>query len=61
MDIPLFHGIWTAVLLVIFIGIIVWAWSGKRKKDFDEAANLPLEDNEPVPDAEKRTKRSNHD
>jgi len=31
-------------MLVVFIGIIVWAWSGKRKKAFDEAARIPLED-----------------
>lgn len=61
MDMPLVHGLWTAVLLVIFIGIVVWAWGRKRKRDFDEAARLPLEDDEPVPDAEKREKRSNHD
>lgn len=41
-----FHGLWTAVLLVIFVGIIVWAWSGKRKVSFDEAARIPFEDDE---------------
>jgi len=54
LDIPFFHGLWTAALLVIFVGIVVWAWSGKRKKDFDEASRLPLEEDEPVPDDEKR-------
>ena len=61
MDIPLFHGLWTAALLVIFVGIVVWAWSGKRKKDFDEASRLPLEEDEPVPEAEKRHERIDHD
>jgi cytochrome c oxidase cbb3-type subunit 4 len=37
-------GIYTAVLLIIFIGIIVWAWSDKRKGEFDHLSNLPLED-----------------
>ena len=41
-----FHGLWTAALLVIFVGIVVWAWSGKRKAAFDEAARIPLEDDE---------------
>ncbi len=31
------------VLLVVFLGIVAWAWSKKRKKDFDEAARQPLE------------------
>lgn len=47
MDIALFHGLWTAALLVIFIGIVIWAWSGKRKRDFDEAANIPLDEDKP--------------
>lgn len=31
---------------VTFIGIWVWAWSKPKKKDFDEAANLPFEGEE---------------
>jgi len=38
------HSFWTVVMLVLFIGIIVWAWSNKRKRAFDEAARIPLED-----------------
>lgn len=32
----------TVVMFVMFIGIVIWAWSRKRKDDFNEAANLPL-------------------
>jgi cytochrome c oxidase cbb3-type subunit 4 len=39
-----FHIIWTVALFVLFIGIIIWAWSSNRKKRFDEAARLPLDD-----------------
>lgn len=35
----------TVLVLVTFIVIVIWAWSGKRKKDFDEAARLPLDEN----------------
>ncbi len=49
MEITVFHGLWTAALLVIFVGIVVWAWSGKRKVAFDEAARIPLEDDEMEP------------
>lgn len=38
------QGIITAVLLVAFIGGWAWAWSAKRKNDFDAAARLPLDD-----------------
>jgi len=48
LEISVFHGIWTAALLVIFIGIVIWAWSGKRKPDFDKAARIPFDD-EPGP------------
>lgn len=42
------HSIWTVIVFVIFIGIVLWAFSGRRKKDFDEAARLPLDDDMPV-------------
>jgi cytochrome c oxidase cbb3-type subunit 4 len=44
MNFGLIHSVWTVLLFVLFIGIIVWAWSAKRKKSFDQAARLPLED-----------------
>lgn len=47
------------VLMAIFIGIIVWAFSKKRKSSFDEAANLPFADE----DQDKATlqKENNHE
>jgi len=36
--------IWTVVVMIIFLAIVFWAWSGRRKESFDEAANIPLED-----------------
>lgn len=38
------HLVWTLLLMVAFIGIVVWAWNSRRHKDFDEAAKLPLEE-----------------
>ena len=43
MDLPTLRGLFTLVLMVAFVAIVIWAWSGKRRKDFDEAAQLPLE------------------
>ena len=37
-------GIVTAILLLSFIGGWIWAWSPKRRRDFDAAAQLPLDD-----------------
>ncbi len=38
--------VWTVLAFVVFIAIVVWAWSGARKKDFDKASSLPLEDDD---------------
>jgi len=31
--------------MITFIVIVIWAWSGKRSKDFSDAANLPFDEN----------------
>jgi len=46
MDINDLRGLSTAFLLVAFIGLCVWAYSKKRKRPFEEAANLPFADEE---------------
>jgi cytochrome c oxidase cbb3-type subunit 4 len=38
----------TLIALVTFIGIVVWAYSDSRKRNFDEAARMALEDEEPI-------------
>jgi cytochrome c oxidase cbb3-type subunit 4 len=58
MDDNLIQVIWTVVVLVLFVGIVIWAWSGKRKQEFDEAANIPFnEDDTPT---EKTSKENSH-
>lgn len=37
-------GIVTGILLASFLGITAWAWSARRRKDFEAAARLPLDD-----------------
>ena len=44
MNMAIFHSIWTVVVMVIFIGIVIWAYSSKRKERFDEAARLPFDE-----------------
>jgi cytochrome c oxidase cbb3-type subunit 4 len=50
MDAGDWRGIFTLVMLLSFVAIVIWAYSGKRKKDFDEAAQLPLDDERPQTD-----------
>ena len=47
MDINTLRGLSTVFALLAFIGVCLWAYSKKRKDDFDEAANLPFADDEP--------------
>ncbi|NCF17370.1 MAG: CcoQ/FixQ family Cbb3-type cytochrome c oxidase assembly chaperone [Haliea sp.] len=46
MDINDLRGLSTLFLMISFIGVCVWAYSSKRKKTFDEAAQLPFADDE---------------
>ena len=47
MDINDIRSAYTVLAFSIFVGIVLWAYSGKRKQAFDEAALLPLDDDEP--------------
>lgn len=40
-------GIVTLVLLIGFLGVVFWAYSSRRKADFDAASRIPLEDHDP--------------
>lgn len=46
MDIGTFRGITTLLIMIAFLGVVFWAYSKRRKKDFDEAKNLPFADDE---------------
>jgi len=42
MDINDLRSGFTLVSFLIFVGIVVWAWSKRNKANFDEAAKLPF-------------------
>ena len=48
----LLNTIFTVVLFIVFIGIVIWAYSSKRKDDFDEAARLPFTGDNTHPEGE---------
>ena len=54
-----FWGLYTVLMLVVFVGIWAWAWSGKRNKAFTEAANLPFADEESEDDKALPSERKN--
>ena len=43
-DYGTFSSVMTVVMMVVFVGIVAWAYSGKRRAQFDEAARMPFED-----------------
>ena len=59
MDAGILHGVWTAALLAVFAAIVAWAWSSRRKRDFDEAARLPL-DEDAADETEPRHEEARH-
>ncbi|MGI6407126.1 MAG: cbb3-type cytochrome oxidase subunit 3 [Thiopseudomonas sp.] len=44
MEIGMLRGLGTLIVFVAFVCLVFWAYSGKRKNSFDEAANLPFAD-----------------
>ena len=46
MDAGTLRGLFTLIMLGLFIGICIWAWSGRRKKTFDAMSRMPLEPDE---------------
>ncbi len=47
MDINDWRSLFTVLAFAIFVAIVVWAYSSRRKQAFEEAARLPLDDDEP--------------
>ena len=43
IDVNNLRSITTVISFVVFIAIVRWAWSKSRSGDFQEAANLPFE------------------
>ena len=43
MDVNDLRAITTVISFVIFIGIMVWAFSKRNNKDFEEAARRPFD------------------
>ena len=42
MDAGTARGIVTLVVMLAFVGLVAWAYSKRRKADFDEMAQMPF-------------------
>jgi cytochrome c oxidase cbb3-type subunit IV len=48
MDVNDLRSAVTLVSLLLFLGIAGWAWAGRNRRRFDEAAQLPFADDPPA-------------
>lgn len=51
------NGIATIVAMALFFGIVWWAFSARRKKDNEQAANLPFD----LPDEAMQARQNKDD
>jgi len=55
-----FDIVLTLVMFTLFIVIVICVWSPARKKQFEEAARLPLEPDDITPESTTRQKEPGH-
>lgn len=48
----LMRAVSTVLAMLAFLAIVAWAWSRRRREEFDRAAHLPLEE-----DADERPRQ----
>lgn len=46
MDYGTYRGIYTLILLILFLAIVYWAYNKKSKKDFEDIAESILDDDD---------------
>lgn len=61
MDINTWRGISTILVAIVFFAICWWAFSPKRKKKFEEAANLPFADESPKEQSDEKSRQKKTD
>ncbi len=58
MDFATFNGLYTLFLIVIFVALILWAYSKKQKKTFEDIANSIFD--EPQDSTKSESESSKH-
>ncbi len=49
MDINDLRSVFTVLTVLVFVGIVWWAYSKHRQEPYEMAAQIPLEDDPPAP------------
>lgn len=50
-------GVATLIAMIAFVGIVLWAWSSRRRARFDEAARLALDPEDRESDIREKERR----
>jgi cbb3-type cytochrome oxidase subunit 3 len=45
--------------MLVFIGIVIWAYSKRKKADFEKAGRMALDDDKPVNDSMNKAAATN--
>ena len=48
MDVNDLRILTTVLAFLTFLGIVAWAYSGRRKKHYETAARMALDDDQPI-------------
>lgn len=51
MSVSFVQSVWTVMAFVVFIGIVIWAFSRRKKADFEKAGRMALDDDKPATDS----------
>ena len=46
MSVAFVQSVWTVIAMAVFIGIVIWAYSKRRKTDFDQAGRIAMDDDD---------------
>ena len=60
IDVGTLRGLGTLLVVVAFICVVLWTYSGKRQGSFAEAAKLPFADASAAEQREEQASRSNN-
>lgn len=61
MDLGLIHGIWSLLILIVFIGIIVFVWHHKRRDHYDQASRIPFDHDDEIKHIRSQNKDKSND
>ena len=51
MSVTFVQSVWTVMAMAVFIGIVIWAFSRRKKADFEKAGRMAMDDDKPANDS----------